>query len=71
MNDDRTPRGYALPHLHNYQDEDIPRLREAFGKVDEEMTATQGRIGALENQLAAMAAQQEKEQFEEHIGLWE
>ena len=34
MHDDRTPRGWPLPHAENYLEEDVARLREALTAAD-------------------------------------
>lgn len=39
MHDDRTPRGWPLPHADNYLEEDVARLREALSAADSAMTA--------------------------------
>lgn len=39
MHDDRTPRGWPLPHADNYLEDDVARLREALSAADSAMTA--------------------------------
>lgn len=38
MHDDRTPRGWPLPHADNYLEDDVARLREALSSADSELT---------------------------------
>jgi len=71
MIDDRTPRGWPLPHPENRLDLDVSRLRDALGLMDAAITQTNDRVADLESRSDARDAESRKKAFEEFIGLWE
>lgn len=46
--DDRTGRGYPLPHRENTLDVDVARLRDAVTKIDIDMSEIEVLLLALE-----------------------
>ena len=57
MNDERTPRGYPLPHPNNLLSDDVHRLREAITSIDAaiaaETAARQAAIAAIDTKMTA------------------
>lgn len=46
MPDERTPRGYPLPHPEHLLADDVMVLREAFTRIDTDVTAQAVALGA-------------------------
>ncbi|RDD34440.1 hypothetical protein Wcon_01476 [Wolbachia endosymbiont of Cylisticus convexus] len=61
MSDDKTSRGYPLPHPENIAVEDVVRIRRAIEKIDEDMSE---REGELKNNF-------ERFRFETFLNFWE
>lgn len=56
MHDDRTPRGWPLPHADNYLEEDVARLREALGSADSELTDAMRALQETKDAVQAVEA---------------
>ncbi|MBP2227542.1 hypothetical protein J2847_000822 [Azospirillum agricola] len=56
LHDDRTGRGHPLPHPDNLMEDDVQRLREAIGGLDQDVTALEGRIGSAEASVVELQA---------------
>jgi len=52
MRDDKTARGWDLPHADNYLEDDVERLRGALTAADEDMTDVSDSISAIQADLA-------------------
>lgn len=61
MSDDKTSRGYPLPHPENIAVEDVVRIRRAIEKIDEDMSE---REDELKNNF-------ERFGFETFLNFWE
>ncbi|WP_353277736.1 hypothetical protein [Wolbachia endosymbiont (group A) of Agelastica alni] len=61
MSDDKTSRGYPLPHPENIAVEDVVRIRRAIEKIDEDMSE---REDELKNNF-------ERFRFETFLNFWE
>ncbi|WP_214303306.1 MULTISPECIES: hypothetical protein [unclassified Wolbachia] len=61
MSDDKTSRGYPLPHPENIAVEDVVRIRRAIEKIDEDMSER-------ENELKSNF---ERFRFETFLNFWE
>lgn len=61
MSDDKTSRGYPLPHPENIAVEDVVRIRRAIEKIDEDITK---REEELKNNF-------ERFRFETFLNFWE
>lgn len=55
MHDDRTPRGWPLPHEENYLEEDVTRLREALTTADADLTTFNSALTATTEALERKA----------------
>ena len=55
MHDDRTPRGWPLPHEENYLEEDVTRLREALTAADADLTTFNSALTATTEALERKA----------------
>lgn len=60
MSDDKTSRGYPLPHPENIAVEDVVRIRRAIEKIDEDMSE---REDELKNNF-------ERFRFETFLNFW-
>ncbi|WP_047759667.1 MAG: hypothetical protein ABOJ95_001561 [Wolbachia endosymbiont of Armadillidium vulgare] len=61
MSDDKTSRGYSLPHPENIAVEDVVCIRRAIEKIDEDMSER-------ENELKSNF---ERVNFETFLNFWE
>ncbi|WP_264688558.1 MULTISPECIES: hypothetical protein [unclassified Wolbachia] len=64
MSDDKTSRGYSLPHPENIAVEDVVRIRRAIEKVDEDITEREDEHNQLKNNFKRF-------RFETFLNFWE
>jgi hypothetical protein len=63
MINEKTSRNYPLPHPENIAKHDVVRIREAFIAVDADITD-------VESECFRIITEQNKNKFEEFLGLW-
>ncbi|MDV6248969.1 MAG: hypothetical protein AB3P11_07810 [Wolbachia pipientis] len=63
MSDDKTSRGYSLPHPENIAVEDVVRIRTTIEKVDEDMSNGENKHNQLKSNF-------ERFRFEDFLNLW-
>ncbi len=51
MTQERTPRGYPLPHPEHLLSEDVLNLREAITRIDADVTAQETSFELSQDQL--------------------
>lgn len=61
--DDSTPRGYPLPHPDHLLSEDVLNLREAFTRIDADVTAQEKTATQVENLLTERLHRQQLRVF--------
>ncbi|MDX5496458.1 MAG: hypothetical protein O7173_02160 [Wolbachia endosymbiont of Nomada fabriciana] len=49
MSDDKTSRGYSLPHPENIAVQDVVRIRTTIEKMDEDITERENEHNQLKN----------------------
>ncbi|MGL5028951.1 MAG: hypothetical protein ACRC6C_02435 [Wolbachia pipientis] len=64
MSDDKTSRGYPLPHPENIAVEDVVRIRRAIEKIDEDMSERKNKHNDLQKAF-------ERLNFEKFLNFWE
>ncbi|MFT4327823.1 MAG: hypothetical protein AB3P07_04380 [Wolbachia pipientis] len=64
MSDDKTSRGYSLPHPENIAVEDVVRIRTTIEKVDEDMSNGENKHNQLKSNF-------ERFRFETFLNFWE
>ncbi|WP_264707186.1 hypothetical protein [Wolbachia endosymbiont (group A) of Acrocera orbiculus] len=64
MSDDKTSRGYSLPHPENIAVEDVVRIRRAIEKIDEDITEREDEHNQLKNNFKRF-------RFETFLNFWE
>jgi hypothetical protein len=64
MSDDKTSRGYSLPHPENIAVEDVVRIRKAIEKIDEDITEREDEHNQLKNNFKRF-------RFETFLNFWE
>uniref|UniRef100_A0A3B0IVH7 Uncharacterized protein n=1 Tax=Wolbachia endosymbiont of Aleurodicus dispersus TaxID=1288877 RepID=A0A3B0IVH7_9RICK len=63
MSDDKTSRGYSLPHPENIAVEDVVRIRTTIEKIDEDITEREDKHNQLKSNF-------ERFSFEAFLNLW-
>ncbi len=63
MSDDKTSRGYSLPHPENIAVEDVVRIRRAIEKIDEDITEREDKHNQLKSNF-------ERFNFETFLNFW-
>lgn len=63
MPEDKTSRGYLLPHPENIAAQDVVRIRETIEKVDEDITKREDEHNQLKNNF-------ERFNFETFLNFW-
>nr|VFK12758.1 MAG: hypothetical protein BECKLFY1418C_GA0070996_100174 [Candidatus Kentron sp. LFY] len=63
MYDDKTPRGYPLPHESNTLKQDVGRIREGLGVVDAD-------VAGIERLAVQINEALKRQRFEQFIGFW-
>ncbi|KAB2978022.1 MULTISPECIES: hypothetical protein [unclassified Wolbachia] len=61
MSDDKTSRGYPLPHPENIAVQDVVRIRTAIEKIDEDMSERDNNLKKAFERL----------NFETFLNFWE
>jgi hypothetical protein len=51
MSEERTPRGYPLPHPEHLLSEDVLNLREALTRIDADVAAQEAAAQQAQDQL--------------------
>ncbi|WP_353278349.1 hypothetical protein [Wolbachia endosymbiont (group B) of Longitarsus flavicornis] len=64
MSDDKTSRGYSLPHLENIAVQDVVRIRTTIEKIDEDITEREDEHNQLKNNFKRF-------RFETFLNFWE
>ena len=64
MSDDKTSRGYPLPHPENIAVQDVVRIRKAVEKIDEDMSERENKHNQLKSNF-------ERFNFESFLNFWE
>ena len=63
MTQERTPRGYPLPHPEHLLSDDVLNLREAITRIDAEVAAQEQITSQVENQLTERLHRQQLRVF--------
>lgn len=63
MTQERTPRGYPLPHPEHLLSEDVLNLREALTRIDADMAAQEASTQQGQNQLTERLHRQQLRVF--------
>jgi hypothetical protein len=63
MTQERTPRGYPLPHPEHLLSEDVLNLREALTRIDADVAAQEASIQQGQNQLTERLHRQQLRVF--------
>ncbi|WCR53386.1 MAG: hypothetical protein PG981_000408 [Wolbachia endosymbiont of Ctenocephalides orientis wCori] len=63
MSEERTERGYPLPHPDNIAVQDVVRIRTTIEKVNEDMTKREDEHNQLKNNFERFC-------FETFLNLW-
>ncbi|WP_065094339.1 MULTISPECIES: hypothetical protein [unclassified Wolbachia] len=64
MSDDKTSRGYSLPHPENIAVQDVVRIRTTIEKMDEDITERENEHNQLKNNFKRF-------KFETFLNFWE
>lgn len=64
MSDDKTSRGYPLPHPENIAVQDVVRIRTTIEKIDEDITEREDEHDQLKNNFKRF-------RFETFLNFWE
>ncbi|WP_341820716.1 hypothetical protein [Wolbachia endosymbiont (group A) of Myopa testacea] len=64
MSDDKTSRGYSLPHPENIAVQDVVRIRTTIEKIDEDITEREDEHNQLKNNFKRF-------RFETFLTFWE
>ncbi|MDX5518237.1 MULTISPECIES: hypothetical protein [unclassified Wolbachia] len=64
MSDDKTSRGYPLPHPENIAVQDVVRIRTTIEKIDEDITEREDEHNQLKNNFKRF-------RFETFLNFWE
>ncbi|WP_341816212.1 hypothetical protein [Wolbachia endosymbiont (group B) of Elophila nymphaeata] len=64
MSNDKTSRGYPLPHPENIAVEDVVRIRTTIEKIDEDMSERENKHNQLKSNF-------ERFRFEIFLNFWE
>lgn len=64
MSDDKTSRGYSLPHPENIAVQDVVRIRTTIEKIDEDITEREDEHNQLKNNFKRF-------RFETFLNFWE
>ncbi|MDX5526385.1 MULTISPECIES: hypothetical protein [unclassified Wolbachia] len=64
MSDDKTSRGYPLPHPENIAVQDVVRIRTTIEKIDEDITKREDEHNQLKNNFKRF-------RFETFLNFWE
>ncbi|WP_353269866.1 hypothetical protein [Wolbachia endosymbiont (group A) of Myopa testacea] len=64
MSDDKTSRGYSLPHPENIAVQDVIRIRTTIEKIDEDITEREDEHNQLKNNFKRF-------RFETFLTFWE
>ena len=75
--DERTPRGYPLPHPEHLLSDDVLHLREAFTRIDADVAAqaqaldatTQVMAGVLDEEIGALQQAVRRERLRRWLNL--
>lgn len=63
MSEERTPRGYPLPHPDHLLSEDVLNLREALTRIDADVALQEASIQQSQEQLAERLHRQQLRVF--------
>ena len=63
MTQERTPRGYPLPHPEHLLSEDVLNLREALTRIDADVAAQEASAQQGQNQLTERLHRQQLQVF--------
>jgi len=63
MTQERTPRGYPLPHPEHLLSEDVQNLREAITRIDADVTAQAASSEQSQDQLTERLHRQQLRVF--------
>lgn len=63
MTQERTPRGYPLPHPEHLLSEDVLNLREALTRIDADVTAQEASTQQGQDQLTERLHRQQLRVF--------
>ncbi len=63
MTQERTPRGYPLPHPEHLLSEDVLNLREALTRIDADVAAQEATSQQGQNQLTERLRRQQLRVF--------
>lgn len=63
MTQERTPRGYPLPHPEHLLSQDVLNLREALTRIDADVAAQEASIQQGQNQLTERLHRQQLRVF--------
>ena len=63
MTQERTPRGYPLPHPEHLLSEDVLNLREALNRIDADVAAQEASTQQGQNQLTERLHRQQLRVF--------
>lgn len=63
MTQERTPRGYPLPHPEHLLSEDVLNLREALTRIDADVAAQEASAQQGQNQLTERLHRQQLRVF--------
>jgi hypothetical protein len=63
MTQERTPRGYPLPHPEHLLSEDVLNLREALTRIDADVAAQEGSAQQGQDQLTERLHRQQLRVF--------
>mgnify|MGYP001457257533 CR=1 FL=1 len=66
MTQERTPRGYPLPHPEHLLSEDVLNLREALTRIDADVTAQEASTQQGQDQLTERLHRQQLRVFLHH-----
>lgn len=77
MAQERTPRGYPLPHPEHLLSEDVLNLREALTRIDADVAAqaqaldatTQAMAGVLDEEIGALQQALRRERLRRWLNL--
>ncbi|CAN2105630.1 Uncharacterized protein WWILAPA82_04930 [Wolbachia pipientis] len=64
MSDDKTSRGYSLPHPENIAVQGVVRIRTTIEKIDEDITEREDEHNQLKNNFKRF-------RFETFLNFWE
>lgn len=63
MNQERTPRGYPLPHPEHLLSEDVLNLREALTRIDADVAVQEATSQQVQDQLTERLHRQQLRVF--------